>query len=57
MNTKLNFAGIDDKLLWGINEVKDQLGIELCDNSILVEVIQSGLEDIYVKMAIKTSTR
>ncbi len=39
---KINLRGIDEKLLGGVNEVKDQLGIELCDDGICVCVKQAG---------------
>ena len=38
---KINFKGIDEKLLWGVNEVKDQIGIELGDG-VAVDVKKCG---------------
>ena len=42
MNVKLNFKGISEKLLWGINELKDQIGIEISDDGIELLAVQSG---------------
>ena len=39
---KFNFKGIAPALLGGVNEVKDQLGIELCECGTLVDVRQAG---------------
>ena len=39
---KINFCGIDEKYLWGINELKDRLGIELCDDGVRVSVQKCG---------------
>ena len=39
---KLKFNNIDEKLLFGINEVKDQLGIELGDDGVCICVKQEG---------------
>jgi len=39
---KLNFRGLSPALLPGINEIKKQLGIELCEDGILVDVKQDG---------------
>ena len=39
---KLKFNGLPSELLAGINEVKDQLGIELCECGLSVDVKQSG---------------
>ncbi len=39
---KINFRGIDEKLLWGVNEVKDQLDIELVESGVTVDVKKCG---------------
>ena len=39
---KIKFNGIDPALVAGVDEVKDQLGIELCDDGVCVCVKQGG---------------
>ena len=39
---KINFRGIEEKLLWGVNEVKDQLDIELVESGVTVDVKKCG---------------